>query len=51
LCRGVSLGGDDFEKGCNHLIQEHGMKCLHVGQESDEGDDGLWHFTVAVFGK
>ena len=41
-----------FEKLCNHLIQEHGLKCLHVGQETAPGSDGKpWQSTVAVFGK
>jgi hypothetical protein len=28
-----SIGLERFEQSCNHLIQQHGLKCLHVGQE------------------
>lgn len=41
-----------FEDSCEHLMKEHGLKCLHVGQETDRDDEGKpWHNTVAVFGK
>jgi len=48
LCTGVHL--DDFEEACNHLLS-HSLKCLHVGQETESTDKGLWQNTVAVFGK
>ncbi len=41
-----------FEDVCNHLMKEHGLACLHVGQETVHGPGGNpWHSTVAVFGK
>jgi len=41
----------DFQESCNHLLQ-HGMTCLHVGQETSRDSNGeLWQHTVAVFGK
>jgi hypothetical protein len=40
-----------FGPVCNHIIQEHKLKCLHVGQETTSGENGPWHSTVAVFGK
>jgi len=44
-------GSQQFEKACNHLLS-HGLKCLHVGQETIAGRAGEpWHTTVAVFGK
>ena len=51
---GEKISMDDseyFEKMCNHLF-EHGLKCLHVGQETSRDDQGKpWQSTVAVFGK
>jgi hypothetical protein len=45
-----SLDGELFEHACNHVL-EHGLKCLHVGQETKaDGDGKPWHMTVAVFG-
>ena len=42
---------EEFDKSCNHLLK-HGLKCLHVGQETSQDDSGkLWQNTVAVFGK
>jgi hypothetical protein len=41
-----------FEDVCNHLIKEHGLQCLHIGQETTHGPGGNpWHSTVAVFGR
>jgi len=49
---GFFLGLDKFQESCNHLIQQHGLKCLHVGQETSHDNDGKpWQSTVAVFGK
>jgi hypothetical protein len=46
------LGGEKFQQSCNHLLQEHGLNCLHVGQETNRDSNGeLWQHTVAVFGK
>jgi hypothetical protein len=46
------MGSGKFEESCNHLLQAHGLKCLHVGQETGEDSSGKpWHKTVAVFGK
>ena len=45
-------GTDNFADACNHLMQKHNLKCLHVGQETSRNiDDGSpWHTTVAIFG-
>ena len=53
LCHDFSLDGTkDWEESCNHLLREHGLKCLHVGQETAPSFDGSpYHNTVAVFGK
>ena len=41
-----------FEEVCNHLMKEHSLECLHVGQETTSGPGGHpWHSTVALFGK
>jgi hypothetical protein len=54
LCSSWQQSGSEhryFEEMCNHLFT-HGLKCLHVGQETDRSGDGdLWQSTVAVFGK
>jgi hypothetical protein len=51
VCRAVTIGGDEFELGINHLLQEHGGRLLHVGTQSEGGDDGKpWHFPCAVVG-
>jgi hypothetical protein len=47
LCRNVQLDGiEHFDEACQHLL-DHGLKCLHVGQEGH----GNSQRTVAVFGK
>jgi hypothetical protein len=54
LCDFTPYGGSGaaFDDVCNHLMKEHGLKCLHVGQETTHGTDSQpWHSTVAVFGK
>lgn len=39
----------DFEVKVNHYIHERGYRLRHVGQETDEDNQGrLWHHTVAV---
>lgn len=44
------LDHDRFEDACSHVLG-HGLKCLHVGQETHPGNHGEpWHSTVAVFG-
>jgi hypothetical protein len=46
-----TLDMDTFQENCTHLLQ-HGLMCLHVGQETTYDSDGKpWHNTVAVFGK
>jgi hypothetical protein len=46
-----SLDGERFEDACNHMLAGHGLKCLHVGQETTADREGKpWHMTVAVFG-
>ncbi len=47
LCNNVQLDGTEhFDEACQHLLN-HGLKCLHVGQEAH----GTFKRTVAVFGK
>jgi hypothetical protein len=35
ICGEESLDGDRFEDACNHILR-HGLKRLHVGQETRE---------------
>jgi len=30
------VGPQHFEAMCNHLIQKHGYRCFHIGQETQE---------------
>lgn len=41
---------EGFEESCNHLLQVHKLKFLHIGQETEDVDKGLQN-TVAVFGQ
>jgi hypothetical protein len=50
LCDFLLDGIHNFDAACNHLMQEHKLACLHVGQQTSHEDTGLWHCTVAVFG-
>jgi hypothetical protein len=44
--------GRGFEESCNHLLRDHGLPCLHIGQETRRDNSGNpSHRTVAVFGK
>jgi hypothetical protein len=46
------LGGEDFASGVNHLVQQHGYKIRHIGQETYRGDEGTpFHCTPAVLEK
>ena len=50
LCPQPLNGVDEFERACNHILQVHESKSLHVGQETHPDDRGNpWHSTVAVF--
>ena len=51
LCGQFLDGTEEFEEACKHL-EGHGLKRLHVGQETHHGGDAgaPWHSTVAVFG-
>jgi hypothetical protein len=54
ICQFTTFGGSEvaFNDVCNHIITAHGLPCLHVGQESFDGNYGKpWHATVAVFGR
>jgi hypothetical protein len=53
VCQFTRYGGDTlaFSDVCNHILKEHNLKCLHVGQETTSGENGPSHHTVAVFGK
>lgn len=49
VCGETALIYNFFEDACNHLL-EHGLKLLHVGQETGPDENGKpWHSTVAVF--
>ena len=51
LCNTRLDGTEKFADACNHLMQAHKLKCLHVGQETSADADGKpWHSTVAIFG-
>lgn len=42
------LGLERFQESCNHLLQDHGLNCLHVGQQTTPDSNGSpWHSTVA----
>jgi hypothetical protein len=53
--RGVWSGddpGDWLDQQVNHLLEEHGWRLLHVGQETtDDRDGNPWQHTVAVLGE
>ena len=53
ICDYTTYAGNElaFNDVCNHLLQEHKLKCLHVGQETRSSESGPWHSTVAVFGR
>ncbi len=54
LCSQGFWTGDDsgkwLDQQTNHMLEAHGCRLLHVGQETSEGADGLWQLTVAVLG-
>jgi hypothetical protein len=41
---------EGFEESCNHLLQVHKLKCLHIGQETEDVNRGLQN-TVGIFGR
>ena len=50
-CHELLDGINHFEDACNHLLQ-HGLICVHVGTQTDDGPGGQpWHLTIAVFGE
>lgn len=53
LCsRHSAMADNHFEVFSNHLLKDHSLKCLHVGQETIKDREGnLRQVTVAVFGK
>ena len=53
ICQYTTYGGTSsaFNDVCNHILQQHRLRCLHVGQETHASGDTPWHDTVAVFGK
>lgn len=40
----------ELSKAINHYIQKHDYKLLHLGDQTVEGDDGLWRGVTAVLG-
>ena len=54
ICGYQTHGGSvvAFGEVCTHILQEHKLKCLHVGQETYRASDGSpFHYTVAIFGR
>jgi hypothetical protein len=54
ICHYTTYGGSSaaFNDVCNHLLTEHKLPCLHVGQETDMDSDGKLHqSTAAIFGR
>lgn len=52
VCGGSVADWDsDFVVGATNHYLGHGFKILHVGQETDRVDEGLWQSTVVVLGK
>lgn len=49
LCTGIP--SMTFVDACNHLLKIHKLKCLHIGQETEGTDRGLFHSTAATFGR
>jgi hypothetical protein len=45
------LAHSEFEANGNQLLQVHSLKCLNIGTESYEQDNGWRHITVGVFGR
>jgi hypothetical protein len=44
-------GLTNFVHAAKHLQEQHGLSCMHVGQQTGENHNGeVWHHTVAVFG-
>jgi hypothetical protein len=41
----------DFEDLCNHLMKNHGMQLLHIGQEGSSDGTRAFFETVAFFGE
>lgn len=41
---------EGFEESCNHLLQVHRLKYLHIGQETEDVNRDLQN-TVAIFGR
>ena len=50
-CNAVKLAGDGrFEEACNHLLETHQMKRVHIGQETTLDLNGNpIPRTVAIF--
>jgi len=48
-CSTILQPRDDFDGAVNHLLQQHGYKMEHVGQETSWDSEGRpWQSTVAV---
>jgi hypothetical protein len=43
-------GAGDFDTGVNDYLKQ-GYRLLHVGEETQHTNKGLWHSTVAILGK
>jgi hypothetical protein len=50
VCGVAFHGWYDLGKKIQHYI-DHGYRLLHVGTDTSEHEQGLWHTTIAVVGK
>src|SRR6267154_1298585 len=51
LCPRILDGYSGFAEACNHLYL-HGLRCMHIGQETILQESGeVWQATVAIFGR
>ncbi|WP_353173679.1 hypothetical protein [Acinetobacter rudis] len=50
-CKNVSFHSADFVGSVNHMLEEHDYKIEHIGTESVDGGDGIFHYTIAVLSK
>jgi hypothetical protein len=49
-CKVCDKAIPDFEDLCNHILKDHGLKLLHIGQEGHSDGTHAFFETVAVFG-
>jgi hypothetical protein len=47
----VGFPEGDLGKDISHYVEKNGYRLLHIGTETDKGDAGLEHYTIAIVGK